>query len=282
MRKILYFLCFLITVIIVYFIVDFSIPTKGVNLNTGVENDFVIAHAGGAIEGFNYTNSLEALNHAYDQGVRLFEMDILETSDGKLIAAHTWKDFKEMINYKGEIDESPLTEEEFINSKIHNKFTPMNMDRINEWFKNHPDAILITDKINEPLKIADPQIGFHYKERCIMELFSINAIKQAIESGITPMANQQLLIPNSKYKVAKLYRNYYTYLYSLKKMNVRYLAVSHKMIKGNERFFKTALKQGFLIYVFHVNLPEDINESFIYNNYMDYITGMYADDLNFY
>src|SRR5690625_6358053 len=84
MRKILYFLCFLITVIIVYFIVDFSIPTKGVNLNTGVENDFVIAHAGGAIEGFNYTNSLEALNHAYDQGVRLFEMDILETSDGKL------------------------------------------------------------------------------------------------------------------------------------------------------------------------------------------------------
>ena len=53
-----------------------------------------IAHAGGRIEGMNYTNSLEALNNSYKNGFRLFELDIIETSDGEFVAAHVGNTLK--------------------------------------------------------------------------------------------------------------------------------------------------------------------------------------------
>jgi phosphoglycerol transferase MdoB-like AlkP superfamily enzyme len=47
-----------------------------------------IAHAGGMIDDHTYTNSLEALNMSYDKGFRLFELDILRTSDSMFVTAH--------------------------------------------------------------------------------------------------------------------------------------------------------------------------------------------------
>ncbi len=43
------------------------------NVNPLIE--IFIAHAGGAIDGYTYTNSLEALNSSYAAGCRLFEKD---------------------------------------------------------------------------------------------------------------------------------------------------------------------------------------------------------------
>jgi glycerophosphoryl diester phosphodiesterase len=71
-------------------------------LKVDVKKRFIIAHAGGKIDGFIYTNSLEALNSSYKKGCLLFELDIQETSDGKLIAVHDWEEFKKITNYQGE------------------------------------------------------------------------------------------------------------------------------------------------------------------------------------
>ena len=51
----------------------------------------MIAHAGGGINGINYSNSIEALNHNYAKGFRYFEMDFSWTSDNKLVCLHDWK-----------------------------------------------------------------------------------------------------------------------------------------------------------------------------------------------
>lgn len=47
-----------------------------------------IAHALGGIDGKKYTNSLEALNEGYDNGIKLFEVDLSMTSDNVMVARH--------------------------------------------------------------------------------------------------------------------------------------------------------------------------------------------------
>ena len=53
----------------------------------------LIAHAGGEIDGYVYTNSLEALQQAASRGYKFIELDLLLTSDSVLVAAHSWEDF---------------------------------------------------------------------------------------------------------------------------------------------------------------------------------------------
>ena len=75
-----------------------------------------IAHAGGEIDGKHYTNSLEALHLNYKRGFRIFELDIIETSDKKYVASHDWKSWKTYTSYKGT---TPVSLEEFHKHKIH-------------------------------------------------------------------------------------------------------------------------------------------------------------------
>ena len=90
-----------------------------------------IAHAGGEIDGYTYTNSLEAMNLSYSKGCKIFELDIIETSDGKLVAAHDWAHYS-ILTWKDDYKNSAMLESDFLNLKIYGKFTPMNMQMIND------------------------------------------------------------------------------------------------------------------------------------------------------
>ena len=149
----------------------------------------LIAHAGGEIDSLTYTNSLEAMNFSYEKGARLIELDILETPDNHFVAAHDWDKWKKTTKFKGA---TPPSLDEFKKHKIHGIYTPLDMQDINNWFNNHIDAILITDKINQPKKFSKIFID---PSRLNMELFDQQAIKE--------MSN--LNIPNS------IWANYYIF-----------------------------------------------------------------------
>lgn len=51
----------------------------------------VIAHACGGIDGYTYTDSLEALNQSYEKGDRLFDIDLRFSSDGEIVLRHEWQ-----------------------------------------------------------------------------------------------------------------------------------------------------------------------------------------------
>jgi len=227
--------------------------------------DIFIAHAGGAIEGVIYTNSLEALDLSYRKGCKLFELDIIETSDGKLVAAHDWKHYKTITNYSGTIDDTPLTEKQFLSLKICRKFTPMNMESINEWFAEHKDAIFVTDKINSPAKVL--REGFLFKDRLIMELFTWEAVEEAIKEGITAMPNEGLIFktPDIEEKLSAL--------------NIKHIVISRTRIESNKKFLTRLKEKGIKTYVFHVNFHGK-DERYVLENEMDYIYGMYADNLD--
>ena len=223
-----------------------------------------IAHAGGAIDGITYTNSLEALDVSYSKGFKLFEIDITKTSDGHWVANHDWKSWKTKTNYKGPI---PPTLEDFENHLIHNKYTPMNMDNINEWFKNHPDAILVTDKIDEPAAFSKL---FIEKSRLMMEVFSERAINEALEAGIKVLPTHHFVANLTEDEVEEW-----------AKKGIYGAAISRNFIQKHKPILMALKRHGIKVYAYHINYIDLFDEDYVTKYEMDYLYGIYADNWNF-
>ena len=233
--------------------------------------DIFVAHAGGTIEGYVYTNCLEALDLSYSKGCKIFELDFLETTEGKVVAAHTWRHFKISTGYSGAIEEEPLTEKEFLSSKIYEKFTPMNLEDVIEWFAKHKDAVLMTDKINKPALFKK----FPFKDRLIMELFTWKAVDEAIKEGIKPMPSENLIfqIPYENILVPDVEEK-------LTDLNIKHIAISRRYIEKNKVFLKRLKGKGIKTYVYHIGWDAGKDEQYVFENKLDYITGMFADNLD--
>jgi len=226
-------------------------PTCGCEKEKDYSKHF-IAHAGGAIEGINYTNCLEVLDLSYSKGFKLFELDLVLTTDNKIVAAH---------------DPPGITEAEFMSKLIEGKYTPMNMEVINNWFTNHKDAILVTDKIGDPDRIYNE---FLFPDRLIMELWTWEMVDRAIELKIKPLVPEWILFSTPNIEQI------------LEDKKIEYIGMSYWRIFGNEGLLWRLKKKGIKNYVWGLEQP--INglpaELYIWNNQMDYCYGMYANDLD--
>ncbi len=224
-----------------------------------------IAHAGGMVDGQTYTNSLEALNENYGKGFRLFELDILKTKDGKYVSIHDWEKWKILTGFTGD---TPVSEKEFIEHSKKGGYTLLTMDDINAWFLEHTDAVLVTDKINEPYGFSKEFID---KDRLMMELFSLEKVIEGIDAGIASAIVSESVIK-------KLKKNRFGTLVNL---GIKDIAVSYRYIAKNVTFLKKLKAAGVNTYVYHVNYDEGVDEDYIVKYEMDYIYGMYADKWNF-
>ena len=255
------------------FYFKFSKDKKIITKEFLLKKDIFIAHAGGSIDGHVYTNSLEALNKNYNLGAKYFELDLNLTSDNKIVAVHDWKQWKQRTKFKS--DDIP-TLEVFLKHKIDNKFTPLGVEEILNWFIGRPDATLVTDKLDDALIIT--KTFNEIKDNLIIELFTENSINQALSNNFSKILISQRLIWENKF--SKKYLNLL-----LNKKNIPYgFAVSKHTIYENPGFFKTAKSLGFKIYAYHVN--EEFNnyvlnsvgiESEVICNFHNYIDGIYAD-----
>jgi len=78
-----------------------------------------VAHAFGPIEGHAYTNSLEAFQHNYARGFRVFECDQVLLADGTVLVAHDGLEA--------------------------NRYTILRSDDLLQLLVDHPDVFLIPD-----------------------------------------------------------------------------------------------------------------------------------------
>lgn len=99
--------------------------------NLNLDKEHIIMHALGGVGGEDYTNSLEAFELNYRRGRRLFEVDLVFTSDNQLVARH---DFPLKI-----------TSDEFLEQKINGIYTPLSFENILDLMDKYPDVIIITD-----------------------------------------------------------------------------------------------------------------------------------------
>ncbi len=222
--------------------------------------DRYIAHAGGEVNGIKSTNTREALDESYRKGFRMMELDIIQTSDGHYVASHDWAMWSRFTGYEGKL---PVSREEFVKHPIYGQYTTLTMERINEWFSAHPDATLITDKVNDPVKFAGQFID---KSRLIMELFSFMALEEASLNGITAMISQdQLLsVPGDK-------------LVYLKANQIEYAAVSRRIVPTETKLLEQLRAQGVKVYVYNVNFDPGKDERYVLDHEIGLVYGMYAD-----
>lgn len=223
-------------------------------------NNRYIAHAGGEVNGIRYTDSKDALDQSYAKGFRFFELDIIATSDGKLVAAHDWEMWARFTDYGGTL---PPTHEEFKKHRIYGDYDTLDFEGINNWFAAHPDATLVTDKVNDPIAFANKFVD---KSRLIMELFSVMAVEEALKNGINAMISQEPLLNIVGDKMAYLAIN-----------NVKYVALSRRIVPSHTKLLLQLKEKGIRVYVYNVNFDPGKDEKYVQENEIGLVYGMYAD-----
>jgi glycerophosphoryl diester phosphodiesterase len=205
------------------------------------------------------------MNLSYSHGFRLLELDISKTADGHYVATHDWRHWAGITGYQGSL---PPSRKSFLQQKLHGKFTPLDMAGINAWFKAHPDAILVTDKVNTPEDFASQFVD---KTRLMMELFSWDAVEAGIKAGIkSAMPTGDILNRIQGDKIAYL-----------KKLGVTDIASSRRILNREKSLVEKLTASGIRIFAFHVNFDEGIDETYVVCKERKYFYGMYADEWNF-
>lgn len=154
---------------------------------------FYIAHGGGAIEGHPVTNTLEAVDNAISLGVKYIELDLVTTSDGRLVAAHDWGTF----SYQTGVEAStanPPTYNTFKRSRVYGKFTPMTAETIDSVLRANPDVHLVTDKIQD-MVLVDRYFS-HFRDRMLVECFTKEQYSECQRLGYTPMRSYKSISPS--------------------------------------------------------------------------------------
>lgn len=109
-------------------------------LPKGIDATYII-HAGGEYDGTLSTNSYEALVNSYQNGNRLIEIDFNFTDWMKPICIH---DFNHAI-LPGYVMGDRLSHEQFMAYKIYGKYSPMDLDMLSGFMREHTDLYIITD-----------------------------------------------------------------------------------------------------------------------------------------
>jgi len=152
--------------------------SKG-NLKEG--RAFLIAHAGGGIDGHIYTNSREAVENSLERGYSFIELDLLLSKDEKIVAAHDWENFYKDTGLLLTSDKpQPLSVDEFKARKIHGKYTTLAYDNIINLLRSHETMVLVTDKLRDINKLNEL---YAFNERIIIESFSLQQYDEAKKAG---------------------------------------------------------------------------------------------------
>ncbi|OEF87920.1 glycerophosphodiester phosphodiesterase family protein [Vibrio splendidus] len=149
--------------------------------NIIVNSGSLIAHAGGGIDGFKYTNSLEAVEKSIESGFKMIELDLLVSSDGKIVAVHDWNSFHMMTNSN---KNGPIASEEFELKTINDNYHTLNISEAIEILSEN-EVVLVTDKIKNLALLSKNIID---KDKSIIEVFSIDKYNEAIELGFNNVA----------------------------------------------------------------------------------------------
>lgn len=106
-----------------------------------------VAHALGGIDGFAYTDSKEALENSYNNGFRLFEVDVKLTSDEKLVCVHGWSksDYEKRLGWEYNEDNAVMDYDTFMSSKIRGQYTTMSFKDLAEFIEENNDIYIMID-----------------------------------------------------------------------------------------------------------------------------------------
>lgn len=103
----------------------------------------VIAHGGGCYEGYETTNSVEAVNNAIANGFKIIELDMDLSTDNKIIMLHDWD--RTAQNYFGETFPKKLSQSQFTRLTVYGRFEVLTIEKLAGILENHKDIRIVTD-----------------------------------------------------------------------------------------------------------------------------------------
>lgn len=220
-----------------------------------------IAHAGGAIDGRTYTNSRQALERAYDNGLRLFEFDLINTADGRLVAMHDWDWWRDAT---GSTTQGEPTHREFKELPLFDSYDTLDLSDLEQWFADHRDTWLVTDKVHDFRALLE---GFPNSNRLIVEVFSVEEFRRARRAGIRyPMLSLGASIrEDGPDEIRAL----------LQEAPVKFAAVATKDLRRTREVLETMRRNDACVYVFTSSEPAYLEERFD-----RLVFGAYTDDWN--
>ena len=105
------------------------------------QGDMFIAHAGGKLGDYYYSNCKEAIETNYEKGFRCFEIDFILTKDDQLVCRHDWD-----YQVQRDIESGNIVNlETFLNAPIFNVYTPISSSGLLDLMETYPDIYIITD-----------------------------------------------------------------------------------------------------------------------------------------
>jgi len=216
-----------------------------------------IAHAAGQINGHRYTNSLDALDLSYASGLKLFEVDLIQTLDGQYVGAHDWDTWQAAT---GSATPRP-THREFKDTLLFDRYQPLDLADLDRWFGARSDAYLVTDKILDFSTLLD---GFSHRSRLIVEVFSVDSYRRAVAQGVlNPMlALIPALSKDGREEVYEL----------LGTAPVKFVSVPSKSLRREGRLLAALRRNKTCVYAYSSSDP-----SFLERNFDKRIYGAYAD-----
>lgn len=244
----------------------------------------VMAHALGGIDNYDYTNSLEAFYQNYNEGTRLFEIDLDTTSDGDICLIHTWEDFRNKLTDIG--GDWPMSTEEFKKAKIHGKYKTVMFKDLLELMNEIPDFYIIID--SKTFDIEGSEVMYN---KMIEEVDSVNPelINRIIPQAYTP---DMYVFLDENYNFNKIIFTLYHYYVDSDGQKIYQFVKEHKvpvvvMHMDNEWATKVITdiyayaemqdnEESFSIYIHTVNdmkkAMEIINKNHFWGIYSDFIT----------
>lgn len=117
------------------------------NLLSLSEQSPYIRHALGAMDGYTYLNSLDAMDAWYQEGDRLFEVDVRFSSDGYLLLSHGWtrSDYVKRLGVEFDYKAPVPTREQFTSWKLRGKYSANSFAQLVEYMREHADAYVLLD-----------------------------------------------------------------------------------------------------------------------------------------
>lgn len=237
----------------------------------------LISHAMGGIQDQAYTNSYEAFVANYEQGNRVFEVDLLLTEDHQVVARHEWtqamtKELEQEEKLPEDRQAVPLTSKEFKESAILGKLTPLDWSDILDLMEEYPDIYIVTDTKEQKQEELLSNIVKEAKKRHNPDLFQ-RIIPQIYDQPMLKTVQEVYDFPSIIYTLYASQDTDEEVIDFVEKNHITGVTMPEN--RTNEEFISKLNDAGVLTYVHTINNIADMKK---YENMGIY--GFYTDDLS--
>ena len=227
----------------------------------------LLAHALGGVDQIPYTNSDEALEDSYRNGIKFFETDVRLTKDKKLVLVHgfTKETCRTLLGISTDKLVSPhLKYKEFMNQKVAAKYTVMSFRNLYDFMENHKDMYVMIDigkKSYEDTKEIYSQIlvDCDYNENVLQHLIvggqSMEMIKAVKDVYDFKLINMYCGAEENRDEQLRDLDNFIEFC-----KNENVLSISIKDTNYTKDIADKFHKNNLKVYVFTVNESDDIDK----------------------